>query len=115
VFSSLNHALADHGDPCRTVHQIGCGRLEFDLDRIQCAVRNPSRWRPQVDQLEADLAPYTEPRLLESWREALKHLDALDALLGPPLVNPATWQLRWRQRLKRLRRVVDRLPGWPAT
>jgi glycosyltransferase involved in cell wall biosynthesis len=115
VFSSLNHALADHGDPCRTVHQIGCGRLEFDVDRIECAVRNPSQWRPQVDQLETDLAPYTETRLRESWRAALKHLDALDVLPGPALINPATWQLRWRQRLKRLRRVVDRLPGWPAT
>ena len=111
VFSSLNHALADHCDPCRTVHQIGCGRFEFDLDRIQRAVRNPSQWRPQVDQLEACIAPYTGTRLLESWREALKHLDALDALPGPLLVNPSTWQLRWRQRL---RRVVDRLPGWPA-
>ena len=115
VFSSLNHALADHGDPCRTVHQIGCGRLEFDVHRIQSAVRNPYQWRPQADQLEADLAPYTEPRLLESWRQALEHLDALDVLQGPLLVNPATWQLRWRQRMKRLRRVVDRLPGWPAT
>ena len=111
VFSSLNHALADHGDPCRTVHQIGCGRLEFDVHRIKCAVLNPLKWRPQVDQLEACIAPYTGTRLLKSWREALRHLDALDALPGPLLVNPATWQLRWRQRL---RRVVDRLPGWPA-
>jgi hypothetical protein len=78
-------------------------------------VRNPSQWRPQVDQLETDLAPYTETCLRESWRAALKHLDALDVLTGPALINPATWQLRWRQRLKRLRRVVDRLPGWPAT
>jgi glycosyltransferase involved in cell wall biosynthesis len=114
VFSSLNHALADHGDPCRTVHQIGCGRLEFDVHRIKRAVLDPLKWRPQVDQLEAGIAPYTETRLLESWSEALKHLDALEALPGPLLVNSATWQLRWRQRLKRLRRVVDRLPGWPA-
>ena len=114
VFSSLNHALADHGDPCRTVHQIGCGRLEFDVSRIQSAVQNPSQWRPQADVLEEGLSPYTEARLLESWREAVKHLDVLDALHGPWLVNPATWQLRWRQRLKRLCRVVDRLPGWPA-
>ena len=114
VFSSLNNALADHGDPCRTVHQIGCGRLEFDVHRIQCAVQNPSQWRPQSDLLEEGLSLYSEARLLESWRVALPHLDALDALPGPWLVNPATWQLRWRQRLKRLRRVVDRLPGWPA-
>ena len=114
VFSSLNHALADHGDPCRTVHQIGCGRLEFDVQRIKCAVQNPSQWRPQSDLLEEGLSLYTEARLLESWRVALTHLDALDALPGPWLVNTATWQLRWRQRLKRLRRVVDRLPGWPA-
>jgi hypothetical protein len=115
VFSSFNHAIADYGDPCRTIHQIGCGRLDFDVHRIQSAVRNPSQWRPRVDHLESGLAAYTETNLLESWREALEHLDALDALPGPSLVNPATWQLRWRQRLKQLRQVVDRFPGWPAT
>jgi hypothetical protein len=78
-------------------------------------VRNPSQWRPGVNHLDIGLAAYTETSLLESWRKALEHLDALDALPGPSLVNPATWQLRWRQRLKQLRRVVDRLPGWPAT
>ena len=108
VFSSLNHALADHGDACRAVHQIGGGRLGVDVHRIKRAVLDPLKWRPQVDQLEACIAPYTGTRLLESWREALKHLDAFDALQGPSLVNPATWQLRWRQRLQRVRRVVDR-------
>ena len=78
-------------------------------------MQNSSQWRPQSDLLEEGLSLYTEARLLESWRVALTHLDALDALPGPWLVNTATWQLRWRQRLKRLRRVVDRLPGWPAT
>ena len=46
VFSSLNHALADYGDPGHTVHQIGCGRLDFDLERIKTAVASPQHWRP---------------------------------------------------------------------
>ena len=46
VFSSLNHALADHGDPGRMVHQIGCGRMTFDVRRIENAVRDPAGWRP---------------------------------------------------------------------
>ena len=42
VFSSLNHALADYGDPGRVVHQIGCGRLGFDVQRIEAAARSRS-------------------------------------------------------------------------
>ena len=67
VFSSLNHALADYGDPGHTVHQIGCGRLDFDLERIQAAVESPLRWRPpaqrgfnsSLDPLKIEIKPPT--------------------------------------------------------
>ena len=113
VFSSLNHALADYGDPGRTMHQIGCGRLTFDLERIKSAVDAPQRWRPSVDRLEALLQECSETVLLERWRDAFAHLDVLEASSGTHLSSLPTWRLRLQQVVSRLQRVVNRLPGWP--
>ena len=115
VFSSLNHALADHGDPGRMVHQIGCGRLTFDLRRVEDAVRDPAGWRPPAAALNALLDGSSEASLLQCWTVALDQLDALDDAEGPLLSSSPTWQLRLQQLSARLRRVVDRLPGWPST
>ena len=113
VFSSLNHALADYGDPGRVVHQIGCGRMAFDLKRIQDAVHDPVRWRPPAAVLNVLLESCSEASLLHRWSAALSQLDALAVEQGPLLSSPPTWALRWNQALKRLQGVVDRLPGWP--
>ena len=115
VFSSLNHALADHGDPGRMVHQIGCGRLTFDERRVEDAVRDPAGWRPPAAALNALLDGSSEASLLQRWTVALDQLDALDDAEGPLLSSSPTWQLRLQQLSARLRRVVDRLPGWPST
>ena len=115
VFSSLNHALADHGDPGRMVHQIGCGRLAFDVRRIQAAVRDPAGWRPPAAALNAVLEVSSEASLLQRWTVALDQLDALDVAEGPLLSSPPTWSLKLQQLCQRLQRVVDRLPGWPST
>ena len=115
VFSSLNHALADHGDPGRMVHQIGCGRLAFDVRRIQHAVRDPAGWRPPAAALNAVLEGSSEASLLQRWTVALDQLDALDVAEGPLLSSPPTWSLKLQQLCQRLQRVVDRLPGWPST
>ena len=115
VFSSLNHALADHGDPGRMVHQIGCGRLAFDVRRIQDAVHDPAGWRPPAAALNALLDGSSEASLLQRWTVALDQLDALDDAEGPLLSSSPTWQLRLQQLSARLHRVVDRLPGWPST
>ena len=115
VFSSLNHALADHGDPGRMVHQIGCGRLAFDVRRVEDAVGDPAAWRPPAAALNAWLEESSEASLLKSWKLALDQLDALNDAEGPLLSSPPTWQLRLQQVLARLHRVVDRLPGWPST
>ena len=114
VFSSLNHALADYGDPGHTVHQIGCGRLSADLARIQAAVASPGSWRPAVDRLEALLQECSGAAQLERWRGVFAQLDALEAACGPYLSSPPTWRLRLQQLLARLQRVVNRLPGWPS-
>ena len=115
VFSSMNHALADHGDPGRMVHQIGCGRLAFDVRRVEDAVGDPAAWRPPAAALNAWLEESSEASLLKSWKLALDQLDALNDAEGPLLSSPPTWQLRLQQVLARLHRVVDRLPGWPST
>ena len=112
VFSSLNHALADYGDPGRMVHQIGCGRLGFDVQRIEAAVRDPVRWRPSAAALKVLLDSSSEVALLHRWRDALAHLDAFSQAQGALLSSPATWQLQLEQWMQRARRVVDRFPGW---
>ena len=114
VFSSLNHALADYGDPGHTLHQIGCGRLSADLARIQAAVASPGSWMPAVDRLEALLQECSGAAQLERWRGVFAQLDALEAASGSYLSSPPTWRLRLQQLLARLQRVVNRLPGWPS-
>ena len=115
VFSSLNHALADHCDPGRSAHQIGCGSLAHDLQRIQAAVAEPRRWRPPMAELGALLQNSGEQRLLERWRQVLSDLDQLQLQWQQdgPLSSPSTWRLRLAQMLHRARRVANRLPGWP--
>ena len=115
VFTSLNHALADHCDPGRSAHQIGCGSLAHDLQRIQAAVAEPLRWRPPMAELGVLLQNSGEQRLLERWRQVLTDLDQLQLQWqqDAPLSSPSTWRLRLAQMLHRARRVANRLPGWP--
>ena len=42
VFSSLNHALSDILTPGEIGHQIGCGSLSNDVDRIAAALLDPN-------------------------------------------------------------------------
>lgn len=117
VFSSLNHALADFLDPGRLGHQIGCGTLESDLERISAAAADPQAWRAEPQRLASLLEACGEPELLRRWSEALELIDQhWDRLLGrgpggssgsgePPLRSLPPWRLRWQQR-------VGRLQGW---
>ena len=114
VFSSLNHALADHCDPGLTVHQIGCGRLDWDVSRIQQAVVDPQDWRALPRRLEQVLEDSGEPALQRRWLQALEALDGLQHATGPFLTSPSTLTLRLQQGLLRALRVVERLPGWPS-
>ena len=113
VFSSINHALADHAISGRTLHQIGCGRLDFDIQRIQAAVADPEVWRPSYENLQSLLDAYSEESSRLHWFEALAQIDAIHLCSGPQLRRPHGWLLRldvWRQRV---RRVANRLLDWP--
>ncbi|CAK6686777.1 hypothetical protein BBFGKLBO_00081 [Synechococcus sp. CBW1107] len=116
VFSSFNHALADLLDPGLVGHQIGCGTMASDLERIEAAVADPSSWRADPAQLTSRLSESSEANLQERWQRALVaidgHWDRLQRSHSPgdsspvseALRSPRLWQLRWRQRLGRVRR-----------
>lgn len=112
VFSSLNHALADQLDPGLMGHQIGCGTLELDVERIDAAVGNPQAWLPQQDRLDALLASCTEESLQLRWARALEviadHWSAIDRS-QKPLRTLRPWRLRWQQRWTRL---TSRIRSW---
>jgi hypothetical protein len=121
VFSSLNHALADQMDPGFTGHQIGCGSLASDVERIVAAAEDPARWLGDQDRLEELLSKYSETKLLERWAAALETIEYMWWWTKPtaeqgasiPLRSPSLWRLRLREAEHRLVRVVKRLPGWP--
>ena len=112
VFSSLNHALADTIDPGLVGHQIGCGTLASDLDRISAAVAEPEAWFPLTDRLENLLAECSETSLSERWRAALEavnlHWDRVLKDGERPLTSSPRWALRWSQRVRRLETVLRR-------
>jgi hypothetical protein len=108
VFSSLNHALADSLDPGRLGHQIGCGTISADLERISAAVADPAAWRPAATDLDPLLAGCAEANLRPRWIKALaaidQHWDRLLEAGEPPLSSWPAWRLRLDQRWQRLRR-----------
>jgi hypothetical protein len=114
VFSSLNHALADSLDPGLVAHQIGCGSLTADLERIAAAVADPGPWRADPQRLAALLQEASEEALGQRWRRALAVVDDhWQRVLGQaeaPLRSPSPLAIRWRQGSQRLR---GRLPRWP--
>jgi hypothetical protein len=123
LFSSFNHALADSLDPGRLGHQLGCGTLEADVERIAAAVAEPAAWRPEPAALDALLAGCGEQALLQRWQQALAAIDAHWQRLAAgaqPLRSPSPLALRWSQRLERLGRLGHRLGrrlgpiGWLA-
>jgi hypothetical protein len=115
VFSSLNHALADILDPGLLGHQIGCGTLAVDVERIQAAVRQPAVWQADPDRLAMVLRECSEPLLLERWRHALEAIDqhwhrCLEGSETPLRALPA-WRLRWAGRVGRLQGWLSRRAG----
>ena len=114
VFSSLNHALADTLTPGELGHQIGCGSLDYDVDRIVGAVADPAAWRSSASVLDNFLAAYSEPVLTQRWRVLLALLDQLlPSLKGDGLLQSSPlWRLRLSRVCRVLLRVVNRLPGW---
>ncbi len=113
VFSSLNHALADQLDPGLVGHQIGCGSMAADLERIAAAVAAPCSWQPAPVLLERVLEGCSEAALTQRWSRALLEVDShwhrLLQQEALPLRSFPRIRLRWGQRLERILRLLRRL------
>ena len=77
VFSSLNHALADILTPGEIGHQIGCGSLSIDVDRITAALLNPNVWKPSESKLDLTLEDFSEELHLLRWKNVLSEIARL--------------------------------------
>lgn len=109
VFSSLNHALADSLDPGVLGHQIGCGTLEADCDRIAAAVADPAAWQADPAALRALLDSCSEQGLQRRWEAALAGIDTHWHLLhgAANALRPlSVWQIRVRDYLDRFSKCL---------
>ena len=77
VFSSLNHALSDILTPGEIGHQIGCGSLSNDVNRIISAVCNPSDWKSSSTGLDLALRELSEESHVKRWKDVLHQIDQL--------------------------------------
>ena len=77
VFSSLNHALSDILTPGEIGHQIGCGSLSNDVNRIIAAVCNPSDWKPSSIKSDLALLELSEESHVRRWKDVLNQIDKL--------------------------------------
>ena len=82
VFSSLNHALSDILTPGEIGHQIGCGSLSNDVDRIIAALFNPNAWKPSGSKLDLVLEDFSEKLHVRRWEDVLGKIDTLALLLN---------------------------------
>ena len=77
VFSSLNHALSDILTPGEIGHQIGCGSLSNDVNRIIAAVCNPSDWKSSSTKFDLALLELSEESHVKRWKYVLNQIDQL--------------------------------------
>ena len=77
VFSSLNHALSDILTPGEIGHQIGCGSLSNDVNRIIAAVCNPSDWKSSATKFDLALCELSEESHVKRWKDVLHQIDQL--------------------------------------
>ena len=97
VFSSLNHALADHLTPGVNCFQIGAGTLATDVERIWSVCRmetsppTPSASPPRDNHL-----PHPHHRLAQVLHEVNAHWDRLAAGDQPLRPPPHPWPLAVR-------------------
>ena len=102
VFSSLNHALADHLTPGVNCFQIGAGTLATDVERIRAVCRGETT-PPLSSSIPRD--NHQRQQLGQVLHEVNIHWDRLAAGDQPLLPTPNPWPLtvRWKRWLRRWR------------
>ncbi len=101
VFSSLNHALADHLTPGVNCFQIGAGTLAADVERIRtvCRMETPPPPAP------APAGNHQHQHLGQVLQEVNTHWDRIAAGDPPLRPSPGPWPMavRWKRWLRRWR------------
>ncbi len=116
VFSSMNHALADSLTPTECGHQIGCGSLQWDVERIKAAAIKPADWLPDSEVLEALLTQASTEKLQKRWRHVLNQLQKLAAIgaMSPAsnlLTSKPLWYMRMQRFIKHSRKICFFIKG----
>ena len=100
VFSSLNHALADHLTPGVNCFQIGAGTLATDVERVWsvCRMDQPPNPSPPLP-----MANHSQHQVAQVLQEVNAHWDRLAAGDPPLRSTPNPWPLvvcckRWLRR-----------------
>ena len=112
VFSSLNNALSDFLTPGETAHQIGCGSIEFDLQRISAAVKSPQRWRGSFEVVQGLLDASSEAMCVSRWNLVLAQIQSgWPSWQEPSLVltSSSTMVLRCSDLLRRGRTKLEKI------
>lgn len=101
VFSSLNHALADHLTPGVNCFQIGAGTLAADVERIWSICRGERRAPPA----SAPAGNHQHQQLGQVLQEVNTHWDRIAAGHQPLVPTPNPWPMavRWKRWLRRWR------------
>lgn len=99
VFSSLNHALADHLTPGVNCFQIGAGTLAADVERIQaiCRMETPPPPAP------APAGNHQHQQLEQVLQQVNTHWDRLAVGDKPLRSAPRPLGVRWKRWLRRWR------------
>lgn len=102
VFSSLNHALADHLTPGVNCFQIGAGTLTTDVERIRAVCRRETLPLLSPSIPRDDHQHHTLGQVLQ---EVNAHWDRLAAGEQPLRPTPSPWPptVRWKRWLRRWR------------
>ena len=115
VFSSLNNALSDFLTPGETSHQLGCGSINFDVQQIAAAVKDPQKWRGSIEAVQGILDASSESACVSRWEYVLNQIQSGWSGWQDPslaLISSSTAMLRCRDFIQRsrvkLKKIIER-------
>ena len=111
VFSSLNHALSDILTPGEIGHQIGCGSLSNDIDRITAALLDPITWKPLSSKVDFILHELSEKSQTARWQTVIDEIDNLLPALNKSnsIKQHPRYKLIFEKLLKKFKNCVKRV------
>ena len=117
VFSSLNNALSDFLTPGETSHQLGCGSINFDVQQIAAAVKDPQKWRGSLEAVQGILDASSEAACVSRWGYVLNQIQSgWSGWKDPSLAlrSSSTAMLRCRDFIQRSRVKIKKIIERPS-